>query len=56
MQIKTFLLSATDANEQNEEELNLFLRGHRILSLDREFVSNGQYLEIFDSPHSASVG
>jgi len=41
MQIKTFFLPATDANASSEEELNLFLRSRRIVSLEREFVSDG---------------
>ena len=37
MQFKTFMLPAS-GNEQSEEALNLFLRGHRIVSVRHEFV------------------
>ena len=39
MQIKVFTISVF-SNEQDVEELNLFLRSHRILSIEKEFVNN----------------
>ncbi len=37
MQFKSFMIPAS-GNEQSEEALNLFLRGHRIVSVRHEFV------------------
>ena len=43
MQLKFFTIPAIgDGNSPMEEELNSFLRGHRILSVQRELVNNGQ--------------
>lgn len=36
MQIKTFMLPVASA-EHTEEELNRFLRGHRVLQVERHF-------------------
>ena len=42
MQFKFFTIPAMSGDtERAEEELNRFLRGHRILSVQRELVSNG---------------
>lgn len=40
MQFKTFMLPASGA-EQTEENLNIFLRTHRIVSVRSEFVTGG---------------
>ena len=43
MQLKFFTIPAMgDNNSVMEDELNAFLRGHRILSVQRELVNNGQ--------------
>ena len=43
MQLKFFTIPAMgDGNSVMEEELNAFLRGHRILNVQRELVNNGQ--------------
>ena len=43
MQLKFFTIPAMgDGNSVMEEELNSFLRGHRILNVQRELVNNGQ--------------
>ena len=43
MQIKTFMLPVASAS-QAEEELNRFLRGHRVLQIERHFCpDNGGY-------------
>ncbi len=43
MQLKFFTIPAIgEGNSIMEEELNAFLRGHRILNVQRELVANGQ--------------
>ena len=43
MQLKFFTIPAMgDGNSVMEDELNAFLRGHRILNVQRELVNNGQ--------------
>ncbi len=43
MQLKFFTIPAMgEGNSVMEEELNAFLRGHRILNVQRELVNNGQ--------------
>ena len=43
MQLKFFTITAMgDGNSVMEDELNAFLRGHRILNVQRELVNNGQ--------------
>lgn len=43
MQLKFFTIPAIgEANSVAEDELNAFLRGHRILNVQRELVNNGQ--------------
>lgn len=43
MQLKFFTIPALgEGNSIMEEELNAFLRGHRILNVQRELISNGQ--------------
>jgi len=39
MQIKVFTIPVF-SNEQDTEELNTFLRSHRVLSIEKEFVNN----------------
>ena len=41
MQIRVFTLRAVDADAQAVDELNAFLRSHRIASVDRQFVADG---------------
>lgn len=38
MQYKTFFIPAS-GNEQSEEQLNIFLRANKIISINREFIS-----------------
>lgn len=40
MQLKSFVIPLTDSFEA-EEELNRFLRGHRVLQVNRQFSSEG---------------
>ena len=40
MQIKTFSITV-DAPEEAEDSMNRFLRGHRILQIDRHFLDIG---------------
>ena len=43
MQLKFFTIPVmADGNSAMEDELNAFLRGHRILNVQRELVNNGQ--------------
>ncbi len=43
MQLKFFTIPAMgEGNSVMEDELNAFLRGHRILNVQRELVNNGQ--------------
>ena len=41
MQIRVFTLRAVDADMQAVDELNAFLRSHRIAAVDRQFVADG---------------
>ncbi len=41
MQIRIFTLRALDGGEQAAGELNAFLRSHRVITVDRQFVSDG---------------
>ena len=40
MQVKTFRITTYSRNEA-EEEFNTFLRAHRIMKMDRQFVPDG---------------
>ena len=41
MQIRVFTLRALDADDHGVEDLNAFLRSHRIASVERQFVADG---------------
>ena len=41
MQIKVFTLPA-QSSELMEEEVNLFLRQHKVMTIDRQFCLNGR--------------
>lgn len=41
MQVRVFTIRAIDADDGAVEELNSFLRAHRIASIDQQFVANG---------------
>ena len=41
MQIRVFSVTAVDAAEDECQELNAFLRGHRILNVSKEYVLQG---------------
>lgn len=41
MQIRVFTIRALDADEQSVDALNAFLRGHRVATIERQFVSDG---------------
>ncbi|PIE84244.1 MAG: hypothetical protein CSA07_03325 [Bacteroidia bacterium] len=57
--IKTFLISVGQAEEENQ--LNLFLEGHRVLALERHFVDLGgqpswALLVVYDALPATSAG
>ena len=41
MEIRVFTIRALDADETSVAPLNTFLRSHRIVTIDREFVNDG---------------
>ncbi len=61
MQLKFFKIPP-DGNISEEEELNRFLRSHRVLTVEREFVAQGDRsfwaisVEYLESPSAAGGG
>lgn len=41
MQIRVFTIRALDADDQGADDLNAFLRTHRVATVDRKFVEDG---------------
>ncbi len=40
MQVQVFYISVIE-NKQQTEEMNAFLRGHKVIDIDKQFVNNG---------------